>query len=97
MKTPFNSPALYLQSEIYPQAWDGRIPLQVEIIQKACCVPLSFGKVHQPIALVGTLFNVWVDWNGCVSALFETGEVIGLRPHEFRVVAWHLKGDAVYG
>lgn len=90
MKTPLSSPALFLQSERYPRLWEGKIPLRVEIIQKAYCVPIWFGKIRQPIALVGNLFDVWVDWNGCVSALFESGEELALRPHEYRIVAWHV-------
>lgn len=86
MKTPFNSPALFLQSELYPWSWDGKVPRRVEIIKKAFCVPGWFGKIRQPIAQVGTLFDVWVDWNGCISALFESGEVLMLRPDEFCVV-----------
>lgn len=95
--TPFGSPALSVRSPAYPQRWEGKVPLRVVMVEKACCLRMWVGKIKQPTALQGTIFDVWVDWNGSVLALFESGEVMGLRPHEYRVVEWHLKGDQVYG
>lgn len=95
MKTPFDSPALFLQSERYPLAWEGKVPKQVLIVEKAICFPVWMGKVKQPIAQVGVLFDVWVDWNGAVSALFESGEALILALGEFCVVEWH-KRDGQY-
>jgi hypothetical protein len=95
MKTPFDSPALFLQSERYPLAWEGKVPKQVCMVKKAICIPLCVGKIWQPIAQVGTLFGAWVDWNGAVSALFESGETLALKPEEFRVVEWHERAHYV--
>lgn len=91
MKTPFDSPALYLQSELYPLAWEGKVPKRVLMVKKAIRLPLEIGtvRVSQPIALMGTLFDAWVNWNGTVWVLFERGENLMLLSEEFQVVEWH--------
>lgn len=86
--TPYNSPALYFKHDCYPPAWAGKVPLRVEVVKKVTCVQLP-EKAKLPIALPGTIFDVWVDSDGLVIALFESGEALVLTLNQMRVVDWH--------
>lgn len=96
MRSPFDSPALAYQSKFYPEAWQGKVPARVRMTATARSF-LRFCLKRTPVALAGTLFDVWVNSNGHVVVIFETGELLGVDHNKVDVVEWHEKGDEIYG
>lgn len=87
--TAYDSPALREQSPTYPVEWMGRVPKRVRMNKTVQSKVPWIGKARQPVAIGGTEFDVWVNRNGAVTALFESGEPLGLRPDEFTIIEWH--------
>ena len=90
--TPFDSPALFWQAEEYPPEWCGRVPKRVVVVRTIRYGSWTIGQ-KQPIAIVGTIFDVFVASSGHMVLLFETGEGMNLdRPGTMiRVVEWHKR------
>lgn len=89
-KTPFDSPALRAQSEFYPPSWKNRVPLRVRM-----CATIASTWPKPPasdapdlIAFEGQEYEVYVAQSGAIFAILPQG-LLGLRPYEFQVVAWH--------
>ncbi len=82
---PTDSPALQKQSEHYPIYFDGRVPLRVRMLDTVSS-ELPFGP--QNVAYSGGEFECWVNSHGAV-AVFIDGELLGVKPDEFKVLEWH--------
>ena len=80
-----DSPALTEQSEHYPASWGGKVPLRVRMEVTV----ISEIPGEQCSAVVGREYDAWVNSYGALSAILEDGEMLGLKPHEFTVTAWH--------
>lgn len=81
----YDSPALKLQSQYYPSAWQGKVPKKVRMLE---CVK---SELPFPLFLVvyeGEEYLVWVNSHGAVSAILESGQ-LGLKPNEFEIIEWH--------
>jgi len=97
MLTPYDSPALRYRSSVYPMSWHGRVPRRV-VMDRTVRADLWRPRKQLPVAIAGTLFDVWVDQHGCVVVLFESGEVLDLiHAWDFTIIEWHEKGEPIHG
>jgi hypothetical protein len=88
MKFPGESPALRHQAEGYPAQWAGRVPLRVRMVKTAtACYP--FGILDRAEALKGKEYDVYVNSYGAASAIVGPDSLLGIKPDEFEIVAWH--------
>lgn len=88
--TPDLSSALHGQSPtMYPCEWRGRVPRQVRMVRTVR--PMLNNR---PVAICGTIFDVFVSWTGLVILLFATGETLCVATDAFVVVQWHERGAA---
>lgn len=88
-KKPTDSPALKCQSARYPAAWNGRVPLTVEIkeIKAISGYPLIKPEL-KPDPL--SLWPAYVNTHGEVRAIMGAGRrLFSLLPSEFKVIEWH--------
>lgn len=82
------SPALKQKSSSYPPAWEGKVPLKVRVLTKACSDVPAF--IAPPIVIdKGAEPYVYVNAHGAVSAIIGSGYTLGLKPSEFEVIQWH--------
>lgn len=74
----------------YPERFGDRVPLKVKMLMTVK-PDLSFLTKEKPtlICKVGEEFYVRVNSYGAVSAIFEDGKMLGLKPNEFDVTEWH--------
>ncbi len=82
--------AMHSISEHYPKLYEGKIPLRVKMLETVTS-DLPFFMMDDPanIAIGGNEYWVRVNCHGAVSAVFEDGSELGLKPAEFEVVEWH--------
>ena len=89
MTTKFDSLALKSQSENYPVSWHGKVPSRICMDKTVRSeVPFEHGHGHL-CAVVGQEYDAYVNSHGALCAIFDDGEMLGLKPHEFTVIAWH--------
>jgi hypothetical protein len=85
--SPFRSMALYGKLPSYPEAFLRRVPYRVRLLTGVT------GEVPDgdPIVTLqaGTEPEVMVNPNGAVTAITPGGDLLGLKPGEFEVLAWH--------
>ncbi len=84
--TCYASPALRFQSDYYPSAWHRKVPKKVKMtktVRSDLPIPpfLSAPVDHE--------YFVWVNSHGAISAIFEDGKQLGLKPCEFEIIEWH--------
>jgi hypothetical protein len=80
------SAALKDKSPDYPKAWKGKVPLKVTML---LTVKSDLPFLTNIRALKDQTYFVSVNRNGAVTALFDNGDELGIRPAEFEIVAWH--------
>jgi hypothetical protein len=82
------SPALFDQSEHYPQRYEGQVPLKVKMVSTVT-EDLPW-RSEKPIRCYDrSEYYVRVNKYGAVTALLQNGNRLGLKPGEFMVVEWH--------
>jgi hypothetical protein len=90
--TPEESPALSKQSELYPQRYEGRVPLRVRLTKTVTAdvmpYPLCLTQDHLAM-VIGQEVSVWVNSHGAVAGIDAEGRCLGLKPDEFEVVQFH--------
>lgn len=85
------SPALREQSDVYPERYNGRVPLRVKMLMDVSPdLPwyIEMIKAKTVTAAAGQEYEVYVNSHGAVTAVIGN-EMLGLRPDEFEVTAWH--------
>lgn len=80
------SPALNIQSDIYPASWYGKVPKRVKMA-KTVKSELPFGPRY--IAEAGKEYDCWTNSHGAVAVLLPNSEMFGVKPYEFEVIEWH--------
>lgn len=80
------SAALTNQAEDYPAKYEGKVPLQVKMLMK---VNSDLPWATHIMAMKNEIYYVHVNSHGAVTALLHSGEELGIKSHEFEVVAWH--------
>jgi hypothetical protein len=83
--TTLDSPALKSQSENYPASWRGKVPSRI-CMENTVRSEIPFDRL---CAIEGQEYDAYVNSHGALCAIFDDGEMLGLKPHEFTVVAWH--------
>lgn len=90
--TKFDSPALKCQTaDYYPASWRGKVPARVRMCKTVTAdfiVAVASPDAH-PVAQNDADYDVWVNSQGAVAAIFEDGRQLGLRPYEFEIIEWH--------
>lgn len=86
--TKFDSPALTRQSDSYPSSWNGKIPSRVRMNKNVRSDLPDFDEARVCCA-DGQEYDAWVNSHGALCAIFDDGTMLGLKPDEFTVVAWH--------
>jgi hypothetical protein len=91
--TPSDSPALQYRSEHYPASWNQKVPRRVRMAKTVTSELPPIVLVSQGLsrlaAIGGREYDVWCNSHGAVTAILEGGELLGLRPYEFEIIAWH--------
>ena len=93
MTTKFDSLALKNRSEHYPASWHGKVPSRVRM-DKTVRSEMPFEK-KRLCAVVGQEYDAYVNSHGALCAIFDDGDMLGLKPYEFTVVAWHEAQQSV--
>ena len=93
MNTKFDSPALAGQSDSYPASWHGKVPSRIRM-DKTIRSEMPFTE-NRLCAVVGQEYDAYVNRHGALCAIFDGGEMLGLKPYEFTVVAWHEAQQSV--
>lgn len=91
-KTPLDSPALQRQGDGYPEAWAGKVPLRVRMRQMVTAdAPMRdlLPECRGVVCGIDCEYPVWVNSYGAVCAILSDGRMLGLKPGEFEVVAFH--------
>jgi glycine/D-amino acid oxidase-like deaminating enzyme len=57
---------------------------------------LPFLDSKRLCAVIGQEYDAWVNRYGALCAIFDDGEMLGLKPYEFTVVAWHEAQQSVH-
>lgn len=87
---PEDSSALRERGQGYP--WGDRVPKRIRLLT-AVRADLP-GPRHSPeIASAGQIYDAFCNRYGAVSAILADGSLLGVKPDEFEIVAWH--GEAV--
>lgn len=94
MNTKFDSPALTGQSDSYPASWHGKVPSRV-LMDTTVRSDLPWLDSKRLCAVIGQEYDAWVNRHGALCAIFDDGEMLGLKPYEFTVVAWHEAQQSV--
>lgn len=91
--TPQDSAALKFQSEHYPLEWAGRVPSRVKVTASRGVRPDGYmglwPEYRGLVCLFGEEYDAECNSHGAVAAIFPDGRVLGLRPNEFEIIAWH--------
>ena len=95
MNTKFDSPALAGQSDSYPASWHGKVPSRV-CMDTTVRSDLPWLDSKRHCAVIGQEYDAWVNRHGALCAIFDDGEMLGLKPYEFTVVAWHEAQQSVH-
>ncbi len=88
MNTKFDSPALTEKSDSYPASWHGKVPSRVQM-NKTVKSDLPWLDRKRLCAVIGHEYDAWVNRHGALCAIFDDGDMLGLKPYEFTVIAWH--------
>lgn len=86
--TNLTNPALTDQSDSYPKAWGGKVPLRVRMLQTVRPDILLYRQDLSMFCKYGEEYEVITNRNGAVSAIVS-GSLLGLRPHEFEIIEWY--------
>ncbi len=80
-----------IDSVYYPARYGRKIPLRVKVLMDVKTDLLFFNIPGNPEMEVkrGTEYYVMVNSYGAVTALFEDGTGLGLKPGEFEVIEFH--------
>ncbi len=86
--------AMIQRSEHYPTKYNGKVPLKVKMLETVTTdLPLIVLQMQDneniPMAISGNEYYVNVNSHGAVSAIFEDGQLLGLKSNEFEVVEFH--------
>lgn len=88
---PEDSSALRERGPGYP--WGDRVPRRIRLLT-AVRADLP-GPRHSPeIARVGQVYDAYCNRHGAVSAILADGSLLGVKPDEFEIVAWHGEPEA---
>lgn len=89
MKTQHDSPALSAQSDTYPAAWRGKVPLKVKMAKTVTSdLPVSLQKETIKLEKDKEYF-VWCNSHGALAGITDTGKPLGLKAYEFEIIEWH--------
>lgn len=86
------SPALIDRADDYPARFHDRVPLKIRMLRTVHSdIPAlalrAFGQ--RPCkALRDQVYYAWTNSFGAVAAVFDDGEMLGVKPDEFEVVEW---------
>jgi len=94
MTTKFDSLALKNQSEHYPASWHGKVPSRIRMDKTVRASEMPFDR-KRLCAVVGHEYDAYVNSHGALCAIFDDGDMLGLNPYEFTVVAWHEAQQSV--
>jgi hypothetical protein len=82
--------AMTHQSRLYPRHWNGQVPTRVRM--KITVHPDPWAILNPEEARIvcesGKEYEVSCNSHGAVTAIFQNGTSLGLKPHEFEIVAW---------
>jgi hypothetical protein len=83
-------PALHARAKDYP--FGDRVPRTVRLKTTVTtdAIVRLVSPEHVAVAPVGFTYPVWTNSYGAVSAVFPDGSKLGLKPHEFEIVDWHV-------
>lgn len=87
MTTKFDSPALKSQSGNYPASWHSKVPSRI-CMDKTIRSDIPFPE-DRLCAVAGREYDAYVNSHGALSAILDDGAMLGLKPYEFTVIAWH--------
>lgn len=75
----------------YPARYDKKIPLRVRMTTTVVSEMPFFiqQKTDCPVAIHGNEFYVKVNSYGAVTAIFDDGRMLGLKPGEFEIIEYH--------
>lgn len=85
--TKFDSLALKVKSEHYPASWHGKVPSRIRM-DKSVTSDLPY-TAKRVCAVVGQEYDAYVNSHGALCAILGDRELLGLKPYEFTVIAWH--------
>lgn len=82
------------QSDGYPKRYNRKVPKKVKMLQTVTTdLPLFILEMKEgetvPMAIGGNEYYVNVNCHGAVSAIFDDGQMLGLKPAEFEVIEFH--------
>ena len=87
--------AMHHLSEHYPERYKGKIPLKVKMLDTVSSdLPVFLMQEDEqfPLAIKENEYYVSVNCHGAVTAIFDDGRVLGLKPDEFEVIEFHDQG-----
>lgn len=87
--TPLESPALVEKLVGYP--FGREVPLEIRMLTTVESDIPFFVSSSRRMAVFGKVYPCWVNSFGAVAAILPNGDVLGVKPDEFEVVAWHPK------
>lgn len=77
----------------YPARYQTKIPLKVKMVQTVMSdLPFFLPEAKEsdyPVAVGGNEYYVSVNSYGAVTAIFDDGRQLGLKPGEFEVIEFH--------
>jgi len=86
---PEDSSALRERGQGYP--WGNRVPRRIRLLTGVRPVALV-AQQSPEIARAGQIYDAYCNRYGAVSAILADGSLLGVKPGEFEIIAWH--GDA---
>lgn len=88
-QTALGSPAIVYQFPgKYPEHWNGRIPLKVEILHTLKVYTADMGQIKK-----GQWYYAWVNSFGEVAAIMPDTTNVPLQNDDFVVIEWHKPLD----
>ena len=72
----------------YPLRYNRKVPLKVKML-KTTISEMPYFLSDVPICVGGNEYYVSVNSYGAVTAIFEDGRQLGLKPDEFEVIQFH--------
>lgn len=88
MTTRLDSPALKSQSTGYPHSWHGKVPSRIRMNWTVGSDNVPF-QHKRLCAVSGKEYDAYVNSHGALCAIFDDGDMLGLKPNEFSIVGWH--------
>jgi hypothetical protein len=83
-------PALHARYTAKGYPFGDRVPKTVRL---RCMVSSDLFMGDWLIARAMQEYPAWTNSYGAVSAVFPDGKKLGIKPDEFKIVAWHEKED----